>query len=275
MRQHLHTTNHSDNCGELFRRVECECWAPWLRFEPKHFAVHQELFPEGQFRLFGDDGLPYAALSCSRIEWDEVIGHLPSWDSIAGQSFSFAEGFANDGNALVAMSMSVRRDRMGQGVARELMKSAIERSAELGVSYVIADLRPTEYGRAKRKAFLEFSSYVALRREDGTRLDPWLRLVEGLGFQLCKIDATAMVIKASRDDIDRWMREYNPGSWWQVCNPSAAQQLVNSHAPGTVLPEVAEIWECGETGTWYLADDRGAYIESNLWGVLPRKSAGQ
>src|SRR5262245_48750320 len=111
MQEHLHTNTHAlptfflpkddsgldigrnfgVDCDELFRRVEYECWAPWLRFESKHFVAHQQLFPEGQFRLYDEHDNPYATLSCTRIEWDAVVRHLPSWDAIAGPSFTFSE----------------------------------------------------------------------------------------------------------------------------------------------------------------------------------------
>jgi GNAT superfamily N-acetyltransferase len=258
MQEHPHHTSHAlatvsvSNChndaDELVRRVESECWPPWLRFESKHFVAHQQLFPEGQFRLYDDDGRPYASLSCTRMEWDEVIGHLPSWDAVAGPSLSFVEQFAHDGNALVPMSMSVRRDHAGAGVARELMKSAIERASDLGADYVIADFRPSGYGQAKRAAFTDFVTYVTSGREDRTPVDPWLRVVQGLGFRLCKIDATAMVVKASRRDVESWMRDYNPNSWWRVSDSSIVDRLLQWHAPTSIISKVDEVWECGETG---------------------------
>ncbi len=59
-------------------------WAPWLAASPNVLKGRAEVFPEGQLIIKSIDGEPLASLSMNRINWDDDIETLPSWDNVAG-----------------------------------------------------------------------------------------------------------------------------------------------------------------------------------------------
>ena len=114
------------------------------------------------------------------------------------------------------------------------------------------------------------AAYCAQTRPDGLPRDPWLRALTRRGMQQLRLDPRAMAIEATAAELDGWRASYRPEAWWQVTESAEITALVDWLQPHE-LDRIDEIWECGETGTWFC--DRAAgeaiYLETNVWGEVP------
>jgi hypothetical protein len=144
---------------------------------------------------------------------------------------------------------------------------AIRLAEKSGVAWVTGDYRPSAYAEAKR-AGEPFDEYCRRRRADGCLVDPWLRAIERAGFEFVRVDARAMVCDATVQQVDDWRRSYQPTEWYLVADESVRTSLIAQHLPHQAGVKPTEVWECGETGSWYVdrASGNAVYIESNMWG---------
>jgi hypothetical protein len=258
--------------AEIFDVLEVPGWAPWLRFSPQQLDAQAEVFPAGQILLCDDDSRPIASLSTNRIDWDGQVEHLPTWDDVAGRSRTYRETHDPRGNAMVLMSVSVRPDQRGSRLPQELIDRARAVAVGNGIEHLLSDFRPSGYGRHKaRHGGVGFAEYCSLTRPDGLPVDDWLRSLVRIGMEPLRVDRRAMVLETTVRDLRRFRRIYEPGKWYEVREPRRLDALIDEHAPHNELERVETVWECGETGTWYvdISAARALYIESNLWGQLP------
>ncbi len=262
----------STEINMIYEQLEKPNWAPWLQFGAKTLAKQSEVFPEGQISILDEKGVPRIALSANRIEWDGLTGSLPTWDDIAGESCSYEDTYKKTGNTFALMSMAVRREEKGAGLSNQIIEMVQEYAEREDIQHIIGDFRPSNFADYKRQTGqFNFEDYIALTREDGLPADGWLRTVTRKGMKVLRPDARAMVIMSSLDDLGKFSREYKPEQWWQVKDPAQLSYLLEWHQPLIDIENVDEVWECGETGTWYIdsANGRAVYIESNVWGELP------
>jgi len=256
----------------LFQDLEKPNWAPWLRFGPATLSRQEEIFPEGQIILHDAIGNPTAMLSANRIDWDGNPDNLPTWDGVAGQTYTYEDTFAPNGNTFVLMSMGVRENDKGNGQSNLILRAAKNYALSEGIEHITGDFRPSDFGKYKREfGNFNFNEYVMLQREDGQPYDGWIRNVTRQGMEILRTDPRAMVIEASISELEDYYLEHKPEQWWKVEDPVQIQYLLKWHQPHENLENVDEVWECGETGTWYIdrQNDKAIYIESNLWGELP------
>ncbi|MFM2059571.1 MAG: hypothetical protein RLY71_3956 [Pseudomonadota bacterium] len=130
---------------------------------------------------------------------------------------------------------------------------------KLGYDYVVAPFRPNAYGayKAERKAAHSdelFREYASQTTNDGLPLDPWLRSVVRLGARLLTPVSRSLAIKGSLAKFDRVRQNFRPHDWY-------------SPAP--------DVWECGETCTWYVDRARRLVVsnETNYWGVFDLRNS--
>ncbi len=251
--------------------LEALCWAPWLRFSAAELREHREVFPEGQVALFDDTGRPVASLDTVRIDWDGDPLSLPTWDEVAGGDRGYRAVHRPDGNAVSLLSMSIRHDARGRRIPRLVIDELRARLAGSGVQHIVGDFRPSGFGRYKRLAGeRSFAEYVELLDDDGLPADGWLRTVRTMGAVLLRVDPTAMVVRATVEELHQHRQEHHPERWWQVTDEHRLERQLGWHRPLRFIARVDEVWECGETGTWYLDRRAGdaVYVESNVWGRL-------
>ncbi len=260
----------------IYNELEFHNWAPWLRFSPEDFAEHRQVFPDGQITLYDNEDKPIVALETVRINWSGKVEDLTTWDDVAGKHNGFSSIFQPNGNTIALLSMSVRPDVKKTGLASSVIETLIEKFQDSDVDYIIGDFRPSDFGKFKKQSGdLNFTDYINSRREDGQRIDSWLRAVEKTGGKIIKPDPRAMVVEATLDDLAIYYSEHGPEKWRMIdIRSNEAKQLISWHQPEIDLEKVDEIWECEETGSWYLDRDanKAVYIESNVWGQLPFKS---
>lgn len=256
---------------EIYAELEAPNWAPWLRFDIDTLTRHQAVFPGGQFVLEGEDDSPIASLSTNRISWDGSPEDLSTWDDVAGADCSYEDTFDPEGNTLVFMSMSVHKDHKGEHLPDRLIQRTRLYAAEQGIERIIGDFRPSGFGQYKKETHdFDFEHYVTATRADGKLKDPWLRAMTYRGWEALKVDPRSMVVEATEDEFEAFRTGHNPDSWWQVQDDATKEQLTAWHQPAQELEQVDEVWECEETGTWYVdrQAQKAVYIESNVWGEV-------
>lgn len=228
-------------------RLEAENWKPWLADGEVALCERMDAFPEGQLLLRGPDNTPIASLSTNRISWSnppDIQGLPPSWDYCAGKcdGVSFRDVYHKDGNTLVILVMNVSSAYKGKHIPSIFINQLRKMSQSMGFEYIVGPFRPSQYGEYKTSTQeLSFVDYCNMRREDGERVDAWLRAVErngGVFFGECK------------DAMNVGPIEIN-----EVIDPDWIQ----------VTPET---YECMETGQWSTIPGTTLvrYTESNMWG---------
>ncbi|MBI2009393.1 hypothetical protein HYS84_03200 [Candidatus Saccharibacteria bacterium] len=259
---------------EIYDVLEVPNWAPWLRFTPEQFDEQATIFSAGQILLCDENSRPLASFSTNRVVWDGNPESLPTWGEIAGNDMTYANTYQPDGNAIVLMSVSIRPDAQGKSLTDVLVTKIKEVAAIKGIEYIISDFRPSGYGAYKAKnGDPGFAKYIELKRqEDNLPIDGWLRSLARKNMRPLRIDPKAIVVLASLEEFNNFRFQYQPECWYQLTDPGLIKMKVAEQTPQTEIGQVGEVWECRETGTWYVnkADGRAVYIESNLWGLLPR-----
>lgn len=241
-----------DMALSIYESLEMHNWAPWLAASEQSIAGRANVFPEGQLLIESPTGEPVASVSTNRINWDEHIDNLPSWDTVAGDPTTYENTYVPNGNTLVLMSMNVHPQYKKHGLATTLVHQVQELTTQLGVAYVVGSFRPSEFGIHKAiYGVIPFEDYVfKTRGEDNFPVDAWIRSLTKNGMLPLKVDTKAMTVSVDLASFDELKMHYHPELWHQVA---------------------AGIWECGEVGQWNVNVNEGyaVYQESNLWGILP------
>lgn len=157
-------------------------------------------------------------------------------------------------NAIFLLAIAVAPEYRKHKLPAMLIGAAREAARKLGFSYVMAPFRPNAYGKYKAERHVGhseslFNEYCSLRNEDGLPVDPWLRSVVRLGARLLKPVQRSLTLKGDLPKFEDFRASFRPGDWY---------------SPGK------DIWECGETSTWYVDPARriAMSVEPNYWGVI-------
>jgi GNAT superfamily N-acetyltransferase len=263
--------------AEILDALEVPNWAPWLRFSAEELDAQSEVFPAGQLLACDDTTRPLASLSTNRIDWDGMIEHLPTWDRVAGKTRTYRDTCVPNGNAIVLMSANVRPDARGRGITRLLIDQVKRVAAAERIEHILSDFRPSEYGAYNmEQGEVGFATYCAMARRDGLPLDSWLRSVTRNGMQPLGVDSRAMVVRTTVAEFSHHRATYRPNCWYRLIDPNVISIRMAEHTPQLDLHDIDEVWECRETGTWYVdrCGGQALYVESNLWGRLPRTAHG-
>lgn len=250
--------------------VETPTWAPWLRFSLEEMQAYTSVFPQGQIVHIGDDTRPAGALTSLRMRWDGDPTALGTWDALSGHDTSVAEAHDPAGNTLLMLSVSIRPDGQGRGVSAGLVDHARRVAHDLGLEHVISPFRPSGFGAHKAAGgHADFDAYRRATRADGLPVDPWLRALTRLGMEQLRVVDAAMVVRCPLAEVEGWRASYRAGSWFALDEDRAAV-LVDA-LPDDIVDTVDEVWECGETGSWFVDRMAGeaTYVESNVWGEIP------
>ncbi len=157
-------------------------------------------------------------------------------------------------NAVFLIAISVDPEYRKHKLPTLLIGSARQAAQRLGFDYVAAPFRPNGYGAYKAERKLAhsdalFADYCAMSTAEGLPVDPWLRNVVRHGARLLKPVSRSLCVKGSLAKFDRLRESFRPDHWY-------------SPAP--------DVWECGETCTWYVDPARHLVmsVESNYWGAF-------
>lgn len=237
---------------KIYNQVEKKNWPPWLAAKPKILSGRAKIFPEGQLMIKSlKDNTILATLSTNRFNWDGIAEHLPNWDLVAGNPPDYSTTYQPQGNTLDLISMNVHPEYLGSGLAHLMIELIKEQAKALGITYLIGDFRPNEYGEFKSKENnwqVDFEEYCKKTRADGWPSDAWLRNLIRNGMVPLIVDRNAMTVHVSLDEFKQYRLSYLPEKWKEVDTG---------------------VWECGQVGQWKVNEKEAVYQESNLWGQIP------
>lgn len=168
---------------------------------------------------------------------------------------SFRKKKLKDKNTVVLTALFAGSEFRGQNIPTRLFKSIKDEVKKLGYQWLISPFRPSQYGRYKRKSELlhnpdVFADYCYKKREDGLPVDGWLRSLTRNGMVMLKPEVNSFSLSKPLSRFREFKSCHKPGQWYKP-------------APG--------VWECGETQTWYVDDEKEVVcsMEPDLWGMIP------
>jgi len=229
--------SHAERPDLLDRRDELG--ATWDEFM-YHDAVasvywdrQYEEYPDLQLYLVDEDDSFLAESNAVAIPFGPEELPDEGWDAALQQAF--------DGRAAVcvsAIAITIGIEQRGRGLSRTMLDGMRKTVAARGFTDLVAPVRPN---LKHRYPLAPIERYVEWRREDGSLLDPWLRVHERAGAELVRVAPVSMRISGSVDDWESWTKMIFPESGTYV-------------VPGALVP--VEI----DRGR-----DEGVYVEPNVW----------
>ena len=146
-------------------------------------------FPDYQYRLVDGDRV-LAQGNCVPVR-----GLPLQWRD------AFPNAFEGEGEVdrLCALAIIVAPELQGTGLSSTMLAHMRELAAPFGT--LVAPVRPTRKGD---QPHLPIEEYAALRREDGTHADPWIRTHERAGGRILGTAEEAMLIEGSLEEWREW-----------------------------------------------------------------------
>jgi GNAT superfamily N-acetyltransferase len=159
-------------------------------------------------------------------------------------------------NTIILTAMVIENNYRGQRIPSRLIASAKEQAKALGFKYVISPFRPSQYGKYKKENNIKhndvvFAEYCYKKNEEGYPVDAWLRALTKNGMKMLKPVPNSFQCARSIECFELFKKAHKTDDWYQSGE---------------------DIWECGETQTWYIDRHQNiaVSIEPNLWGqILP------
>ena len=199
-------------------------WPEYMQHDPfgdVFFARLPEVFPEWQLVALNGDGEVVGKVNAIPFAWAGTDADLPDrgWDAV------MERGFADRRRGVAPTAVSLLEARLapthlGAGHSRRLLDAAADNVRRHGLQDLFGPVRPTE---KHRLPLLPMSEYVAMSRDDGLPVDPWLRVHARRGARVVKLCPASMTIPGSLDDWRRWTGLPFDVSGQQVvpfaCNP--------------------------------------------------------
>ena len=130
--------------------------------------------------------------------------------------------------------------RLWPRLTDDILKAMATLAVRHGLTELIAPVRPT---RKDRYPTTPIERYMTWRRDDGSLLDPWLRLHERLGARIGPAAPASYRIEGTVAEWEKWLGMALPESGEYVF-------------PGGLSPLVVDV-----------ASDRCIYLEPNVWMV--------
>ncbi|HVU76378.1 MAG TPA: hypothetical protein VHC67_02260, partial [Gaiellaceae bacterium] len=119
---------------------------------------------------------------------------------------------------ICALAIVVAPELRGTGLSGKMLAHMRDLAAPFGT--LVAPVRPTQ---KERQPHLPIEEYAALRREDGTHVDPWIRTHERAGGRILGTAEEAMLIEGS---LEEWR------GWTGLDLPADGEAIV----PGALVP---------------------------------------
>jgi GNAT superfamily N-acetyltransferase len=145
-----------------------------------------------------------------------------------------------------ALSISVAASCQGQGLARLMLDSLRDAARRLGLTSLVAPVRPTWRDHEPRASMAE---YIGRTREDHLPYDPWLRTHVRAGGKIVCVAPTSWLVAGSLPEWRAWT-----GLSFDVDG--------EIDVPGALVPV-----HCDYRADW------AVYVEPNVWVRHVLKSA--
>jgi GNAT superfamily N-acetyltransferase len=256
----------------------------WL--ECRAANARARLYPEFYLEVRTDDGRLVAVLSTAPTYWSghpQALHDLPYYDRALHWGWGktpfvvatyvaaaellrlprlfdaalarFRHRKLDGANAIVLIGMAVDPEYRGRHVPSLLLEEVRRSAARLGLDHIVAPFRPNAYGAFKmgRRAAHDpalFEEYCSLRDASGLPRDPWLRVIARHGGRFVRTEPRSFSVEGSIARFEAFRAAHRAECWYSPAH---------------------DVWECGETPTWYVdrCRKRVLAVEPNVWGVLP------
>jgi hypothetical protein len=143
-------------------------------------------------------------------------------------------------NTVCAIAAEIPTGARGTGLAADILKAMGVIAARHGFEHLIAPVRPTW---KDRYPITPIERYMTWRRDDGSPLDPWLRLHERIGARMGPAMNGSYRIAGT---VAEW------ASWLGMAFPESGDYVF----PGGLAPLAVD-----------RAADQGVYLEPNVWMI--------
>jgi GNAT superfamily N-acetyltransferase len=179
-------------------------WHEFMKNDPIgniYYAVAEQSFPE--YILVADDSDdPGRLVAKAYAAPFRLVGDtLPDdgWDGVLRRALRTM--IAGDtANAVSAIEIAIRPDRLGEGLSGVILKALREHVAGLGFAELLAPVRPN----GAKDLAEPMSEYAWRTRDDGLPVDPWLRVHVRAGGRIDKVATRSMVIPGTLADWREW-----------------------------------------------------------------------
>src|SRR5690242_19043073 len=148
------------------------------------------------------DGEEVLAIGLSiPLDWDGTAEDLPTgWDgALTAGAKVISEG--RPGNAACAISLTLRPEAAGRGLAAGMLRALKEAAGANGARALIGPVRPTYKSRYPLTPMAEYASW---RTPAGEVFDPWLRAHLDLGARQLCIGYPSMTISGTVAQWEEW-----------------------------------------------------------------------
>jgi GNAT superfamily N-acetyltransferase len=164
------------------------------------FLLHDAISNRYWSRLYTD----FADFQFALVDSEEVIAEgncVPVTGQPAQWRDAFRAAFERGGapDRLCALAIIVSPEHRRRGVSKVMLEHMRRLAAPFG--RLVAPVRPT---LKERYPLIPIETYAGWRRDDGTHVDPWIRVHERLGGEVTGTAEEAMLIEASCEDWHEW-----------------------------------------------------------------------
>jgi GNAT superfamily N-acetyltransferase len=137
-----------------------------------------------------------------------------------------------------AVEIAIGRAHQGTGLSHRMLAALRDAVRAAGLTKLVAPVRPNAKHQHPRMPMTE---YIALTRDDGLPVDPWLRVHVRAGGQILRPAPTSMVMVGSLAEWREWTG------------------LPFDQAGDVIVPEALVPVHCD------LEHDHAVYVEPNVW----------
>ncbi len=233
-----------DDFLERSDRVTLPLWPEFMlhdTYSNRYWNLLFELTPEFQFALCKRDTEEWIAVGNSvPVSFTGDLTTLPDkgWDWALQTGIEGARSGVKP-NLLCALAIQVDTPYQGDGLSPLLIEVMKELGVQAGLERLIAPVRPNckpDY------PLLPMDDYIEWKQGEWP-FDPWLRVHARLGASILKACPQAMHIEGTLKDWE---------SWTGLSFRNSGEYII----PGALHPVRIDV-----------ENDRGTYIESNVWMV--------
>jgi hypothetical protein len=231
---------------------------------PEMFLKAITVFREGQAFIRADDETIIAVLNLARIKYPN-LSNPPNWQTICGNPAALEKSYVPEGDTVVMVNISVNPDYKGQRLPERLVELGKVQLKDAGVKHIVGLFRPSDFGRHKLlTGQTDIAEYAALRKEDGTPQDSWLRSLEKNGMHLLTLDGKyiidneALVFTVLRKRFEDYK---------QITENSDDARTKRNWKMLSNGP-FATVWQSEDVGTWHVDEFTATYKEQRILGHM-------
>ena len=181
----------------------------------RYWARLYEEHPDFQLALLDGDAL-VAELHSVPTPWDGSDADLPSgWDDAFSRTFESER----EPTVLCALAIAILPERRGEQLSSRMIDAMRQAARTHDLRELIAPVRPT---LKERYPLIPIERFVDWRRDDGTHLDPWIRVHERVGGEIIGVAPHSMVIEAGAEGRLGGLDGPAASRRWHVRNPGDA-----------------------------------------------------